>query len=438
MKENNSDSLSQSSQLMGAGIGIISTTILVKNLDSALKYYNDVLGFKLPVADTSAIPMYEGTISSYTNFPDWSSLELLAIKDSAIVAQKNSFISSFLHQYEGVRWYTLSTSSADTTMKWLQSRGFKTDTIVSGRNSKKPVKGWQWDDGAAQWHDISFNHKFPPAQFPDFIEFAGTSLYEYKDEWRPYAGRKYYDSLNNGVVAMSSLQIVVNDINAARIEFKKMGFQEMQSSDSSVRFKIAHDQYLHLTGSGSPESDAAKFLKLRGEGVFAIGFEVKNLQNTYDFLKKKLNSKALVMDSAAKKLSVLKEYALGVQLQFVQESKQNSAMAAIYNYKDDKKLDSVSAKYTQNLYLKYCALCHGNNREGYAADNAPSLKSKALLAVTQTPRSAYNYLVHTISYGRTGTAMAPYSKSQGGPLDIDQIDLIIKWLYDESGVKKTC
>ena len=436
IKQSNNDSLRQSNQLMGDGIGIINTTILVKNLDSARKYYNDVLGFKFPVADTSASPMYEGTISSYINFPDLSSLELLAIKDSAIVAQKNSFISSFLNQYEGVRLYTLSTSSGDTTMKWLQSRGFKTDTIASGRNSKKPVKGWEWDDGAAQWHSVSFNRKFPPAQFPDFMEFAGMSLSEYNDEWRPYAWRKYYDSLNNGVVAMSFLQIVVNDVNATRKEFKKMGLQEMESRDSSVRFKIAHDQYLHLISPNSPQSEEAKFLKSRGEGVFAIGFEVKNLQNTYDFLKKKLNIKALVMDSTAKKLNVLKDYAFGVQLEFVQESQQKSALAAIYNYKDGKKLDSVSVKYASGLYIKYCALCHGTNREGYAADNAPSLKSKALLAVTQIPTSSYNYLVHTISYGRTGTAMAPYSKAQGGPLDFDQIDLIIKWLYNESGVKK--
>lgn len=32
--------------------------------------------------------------------------------------------------------------------------------------------------------------------------------------------------------------------------------------------------------------------------------------------------------------------------------------------------------------------------------------------------------------------MAPYEKSQGGPLDEDDIELILQWLYELSGVKK--
>ncbi|RZM05145.1 MAG: GLPGLI family protein, partial [Pedobacter sp.] len=90
----------------------------------------------------------------------------------------------------------------------------------------------------------------------------------------------------------------------------------------------------------------------------------------------------------------------------------------------------------RSLYAKYCALCHGKDREGYAADNAPSLKSEQLMATTQQPRSAYNFLHHTIAYGRTGTAMAPYARNQGGPLDWDDMELLIQWLHESSGVKK--
>lgn len=434
-KETNIDSI-QSAQLMGAGFGIASATILVNNLDSAIKYYNDSLGFKFSPVDTSAIPAFEGTKSSYTSFPDWSGMELLAIKDSALVAQKNSFINDFLKKYEGARLYTLSTSSADTTMKWLHTQGFNTDTITSGRNNKKAVKGWTWDDGNAQWHNIAFNRKSPPASLPDFMEYTGASLYEYKADWRPYTWRKYYDSLHNGVVAMAYVQIVVKNLDSASKDFTKMGMRQLNSSDSTARFKTTYDQYIELISPKPAQTEAGKFLQSRGEGVFAIGFEVKKLHDTYEFFKKKLPAKALVMDSVAKKLSVLKEYAYGVQLDFVEESKAISDLAAIYGYKDDKKLDSVSVIYASGLYTKYCALCHGNDRQGYAADNAPSLKSKELLAVTQTPRASYNYLVHTISYGRTGTAMAPYAKEQGGPLDYNQVELLIKWLYDTSGVKK--
>lgn len=430
------DSVTSSSRLLGASIGIINTTLVVKNLDSARKYFTDVLGFKMPAPDTSQTPIYEGTSSSYIGFTDWSSLELLSVKDSGTVAKKDSFILSFAKQHEGVRMYTISVSSADTTAKWLQSRGFKTDTILSGRNKKKPAKGWEFDDGAAQWRNVSFNRKTSAPNLPDFMEYAGYPLYEIQEEWRPYVWRKYYDSLNNGVIGTSSLQIVVDDLETAKREFRKMGFQELESRDSVIRFKVAHDQELRLFTPKSSSDDAAKFLKSRGPGVFAVRFEVRNLQHTSEFFKKKLSPKALVMDSASKVLSVLKDYAFGVQLEFVEESKEKADLAKIYGYRDNAKLDSMSASHAAGMYLKYCSLCHGKNREGYAADNAPSLKSKELLATTQKPRSNYNYLVHTISYGRAGTAMAPYAKNQGGPLDADQIELIIKWLQDLSGVKK--
>ena len=99
-------------------------------------------------------------------------------------------------------------------------------------------------------------------------------------------------------------------------------------------------------------------------------------------------------------------------------------------------LDSATAKYASNLYKKYCAVCHGKDREGYDADNAPSLRSHTLIASTQVPRSSHNFLVHTISYGRTGTAMAPYAKEQGGPLAEEDIEILIQWLREKSGVKK--
>lgn len=100
------------------------------------------------------------------------------------------------------------------------------------------------------------------------------------------------------------------------------------------------------------------------------------------------------------------------------------------------KSDSTSADYAEGLYKKYCAVCHGKDREGYDADNAPSLRSQTLMATTQIPKSSHNFLVHTISYGRSGTAMAPYAKSQGGPLDEADIEILIQWLRGKSGVNK--
>lgn len=74
-------------------------------------------------------------------------------------------------------------------------------------------------------------------------------------------------------------------------------------------------------------------------------------------------------------------------------------------------------------YAQYCALCHGPEGKGYAADHAPSLVSSTFL------ESASDELIaRGIRDGRPGTAMAPYAKSRGGPLDEEGVAAIITFL----------
>ncbi len=76
-------------------------------------------------------------------------------------------------------------------------------------------------------------------------------------------------------------------------------------------------------------------------------------------------------------------------------------------------------------YAKYCALCHGAEATGYAADHAPSLVSTTFLA-----SASDEYIARGIREGRPGTAMAPYGKLSGGPLDHDEVAAIIAFLRD--------
>ncbi|MEO6550048.1 MAG: c-type cytochrome [Ferruginibacter sp.] len=423
-----------SSRLLGAGFGISGATLIVKDLDSTRKYYAKVLGFKMPEKLDKGI--YDGTLSASVSFADWSAFELLSVNDTGRVAVKDSFIISFLKHYEGVRLYSLFSSSVDTTFDLLNSRGFKIDSPQSGRVTTEIPKGWGWDDGGPQWRSLTFNTKNPPAYLPGFIEYIGLPFLEIQSEWKPYSWRKYYDDHPNGVVGISFLRLVVSDLKTAREEFKKIGLKELMANDTIANFKVANKHELHVVAPKSPGDELSNFLKTRGPGVYAICFEVKNLKDTREFLAKTLPAKALVEDTLLKRLTVLKEYAHGVQFEFIQESKEQAALAKIYSFKEGSKLDTASLKYASGIYAKYCALCHGKEREGYAADFAPSLRSHTLMATTQVPRSSYNYLSHTIAYGRTGTAMAPYAKKQGGPLDEDDIDLLLQWLYELSGVKK--
>src|SRR5690606_9243057 len=64
------------------------------------------------------------------------------------------------------------------------------------------------------------------------------------------------------------------------------------------------------------------------------------------------------------------------------------------------------------LFAKYCATCHGDRAQGYAADHAPSLATSTFQA-----SATDEFLRAAIERGRPGTEMAGYGKAVGGPLD---------------------
>lgn len=74
-------------------------------------------------------------------------------------------------------------------------------------------------------------------------------------------------------------------------------------------------------------------------------------------------------------------------------------------------LTPEAAAAAANNYQRYCALCHGDQRQGHVNDHAPSLKSPSLIS------SAFPYLLgETIAYGRLGTPMGAYLDEVGGPM----------------------
>ena len=79
-------------------------------------------------------------------------------------------------------------------------------------------------------------------------------------------------------------------------------------------------------------------------------------------------------------------------------------------------------------YQKYCTLCHGADREGGAADYAPSLKSKSLMSTIPL-----NFLASSIGFGRPNTAMAPYLADSGGPMSMKEIFNLAIWLKYKAG-----
>lgn len=82
-------------------------------------------------------------------------------------------------------------------------------------------------------------------------------------------------------------------------------------------------------------------------------------------------------------------------------------------------------------YAKYCALCHGADRQGYANGYAPSLRSKSLIE-SGIPVD----ITKVISHGRRGTSMGAYLNEVGGPMSSAEIRALVYWLYDKSGVRR--
>jgi cytochrome c oxidase cbb3-type subunit III len=79
----------------------------------------------------------------------------------------------------------------------------------------------------------------------------------------------------------------------------------------------------------------------------------------------------------------------------------------------------------RQVYAKLCATCHGVAGNGYAADNAPSLRSPTFLA-----SASEAFLRAAIQRGRPGTAMAAFSSALGGPLGVDDVAALVAFLRD--------
>ncbi len=79
------------------------------------------------------------------------------------------------------------------------------------------------------------------------------------------------------------------------------------------------------------------------------------------------------------------------------------------------------------LHLRYCALCHGDKGQGYAADNATALNQPDFLA------SASDALIRrAIVRGRPGTTMSAWGKALGGPLSDSEADAIVVFLRSQA------
>ncbi len=86
-------------------------------------------------------------------------------------------------------------------------------------------------------------------------------------------------------------------------------------------------------------------------------------------------------------------------------------------------LDSAAVARGQADYARYCALCHGAEAEGYAADHANALGNDDFLRIASDA-----FLRTAIEEGHPGTPMARWHRRYGGPLNDDNVSDIVTYL----------
>ena len=412
--------------LLGYGHGIHSYTLFVKDLPATSTYWRDTLGFDVPTKEDFEIGPFGGSAIASIFLPDMSLLELLGVNDSIPKEETDSTLAYLMSGKEGIQMYSISSSSTDSTGQWLVSQGFKMDPIKSYRSSSEDPDGWSWDSGSPDLKRLDFGKSKNATYLPGFVQQIDNDYIKESKQWRTYYSyNRRFNEHPNGVVGTVAIRIELNDLEAGKKDFQNIGFELIEETDSSARYKLSRNQEIQLARSSS----AGRTEDLSSS--FAIRFEVIDLDSTFQYFAERLPDEALELTDSARLLTVQREFANGVKLEFVQESEEQAAVARILRPYSE--LDSTAAKYASEMYAKYCALCHGENREGYAADHAPSLRSHSLLATSQ----GTNFLRYTIQYGRAGTAMAGYRDLQGGPLEYIEIELLLKWLYDTAGVEES-
>jgi mono/diheme cytochrome c family protein/rhodanese-related sulfurtransferase len=75
------------------------------------------------------------------------------------------------------------------------------------------------------------------------------------------------------------------------------------------------------------------------------------------------------------------------------------------------------------IYRRMCAVCHGADGQGYAADRAPRLNGREFLASVSD-----DALRAAIASGRSGTTMSAWGKAQGGPLGPGELDVLVAFM----------
>lgn len=124
------------------------------------------------------------------------------------------------------------------------------------------------------------------------------------------------------------------------------------------------------------------------------------------------------MPSASRKRRPLSHPAWATRL-FVFAAAAASAGAAACTSNPDQSVN----EHGQSLYAETCALCHGDDGQGYAADQANALNNQDFLAIASD-----DFLRAAITRGRPGTVMSAFGVAHFGPFSSDDVNDLVEFI----------
>ena len=88
-----------------------------------------------------------------------------------------------------------------------------------------------------------------------------------------------------------------------------------------------------------------------------------------------------------------------------------------------KRAGTPEVQQGRKVYVRMCAVCHGENGEGYKADQATALRHPDFLASVTD-----EFLRQAITNGRTSTTMSAWGVERGGPLAKADVNAVIAFV----------
>lgn len=213
-----------SQQLFDTTKGVDHIIIAVRNLDESSRDYSNALGFGVEKGGRHP----GGTENFVSFFSDRTYLELLGCYE--IKDQMTRDVSKFLEKSEGAVGCGLAVSSAEKTTSFLRSNGFDVVGPSGGTITYEGVG----ETPPILWRYVAFKDKTTKHVgnffFIEYDEKARADFLAKHPDLAEKRNRRINQVHRNSSLRLSAIWLAVNDLDEARAEFERAGFQKIKST----------------------------------------------------------------------------------------------------------------------------------------------------------------------------------------------------------------